>query len=94
MLITNTRNVFMVSLLATLLTACTNSGTPNPDSGKQTGAVVGALAGSAIGYNKHGKYNRGTTAIVGGLLGAAVGTGVGSIVDSNNPQPVKTGGWQ
>lgn len=64
-----------------------------PSNATQTGAVTGALAGSVIGYNTKGN-NQGQRAVVGGLLGAAVGAGVGNAIDSQNPEPVETGGWQ
>ena len=88
------KNILIASITISFFTACTNNGAPNPNSGVQTGAVVGALAGSAIGYNNSGHHSRGGSAVVGGLLGAAVGAGIGSAVDSNNPPPVNNGGWQ
>ena len=65
----------------------------NGCTGAQTGAATGAVAGSVIGYNTKG-HNKGQRAAVGGLLGAAVGGGIGHAVDSNNPPPQQTGGWQ
>ena len=86
--------VFIASIALGLLNGCTNSGAPNPNSGAQTGAVIGGLTGAAIGYNSSGHHSRGGTAVVGGLLGAAVGAGIGNAVDNNNPPPQNNGGWQ
>jgi len=88
------KNVLLASITILFFSACTNSAAPNPNSGTQTGAAIGALAGSVIGYNSAGHHSRGSGAIVGGLLGAAVGAGVGNAVDSSNPPPVNHGGWQ
>jgi len=91
----HTRIKFIITIISiAMFSGCTNSGTPNPNSGAQTGAVVGALAGSTIGYNNSGRHSKGSTAVVGGLLGAAVGAGIGSVVDNSNPTPQNTGGWQ
>jgi uncharacterized protein YcfJ len=75
-----------------ILSGCTGT-EAMPSNATQTGAVTGALAGSVIGYNTKG-HNRGQRALVGGLLGAAVGAGVGNAIDSQNPEPQQTGGWQ
>ena len=73
------------------LNACTGAEAV-PSNATQTGAVTGALVGSVIGYNS-GSHS-GTNALVGGLIGTAVGAGIGNAVDSNNPPPEQTGGWQ
>ena len=75
-----------------ILSGCTGT-EAMPSNATQTGAVTGALAGSVIGYNTKG-HNRGQRALVGGLLGAAVGAGVGNAIESQNPEPQQTGGWQ
>ncbi len=85
-------HIIVVSSISILtLTGCTGSEAA-PNNATQTGAVTGALAGSIIGYNS-GSHS-GTNAVVGGLLGAAVGAGIGNAIDSQNPEPVQTGGWQ
>ena len=89
----NIKNVLLSTIVMILLSACTNN-TANPNSGAQTGAVIGGLTGAAIGYNSSGHHSRGGSAVVGGLLGAAVGAGIGNAVDNNNPPPQNTGGWQ
>ena len=65
----------------------------NGCTGTQTGVATGAVAGSVIGYNTKG-HHKGQRAVIGGVLGAAVGGGIGHAVDSNNPPPQQTGGWQ
>ena len=75
-----------------ILSGCTGTEAMSSNT-TQAGAVTGALAGSVIGYNTKG-HNRGQRALVGGLLGAAVGAGVGNAIDSQNPEPQQTGGWQ
>lgn len=84
--------LLIVSVSLGLFSGCTQSGTPNPNSGAQTGAVIGGLSGAAIGYNTG--HGGGTNAVIGGLLGAAVGAGVGNAVDNSNPPPQNNGGWQ
>lgn len=85
--------LFLISSAAILImNGCTGTELA-PNNATQTGAVTGALAGSVIGYNTKG-HNQGQRALVGGLLGAAVGAGVGNAIDSQNPEPVQTGGWQ
>lgn len=79
----------IATVVLIFLSSCASN---NPNVGAQTGAVTGALVGSVIGYNS-GSHS-GTNAAVGGLLGAAVGGGIGHAVDSNNPPPAQTGGWQ
>lgn len=64
-----------------------------PSNATQTGAVTGAIAGSVIGYNTKG-HDRGKRAVIGGLLGAAAGGAIGHAVDTQNPEPVETGGWE
>ena len=93
------KNLLYSTLTIAFLSACTNNGVnpsngTNPNSGAQTGAVIGGLAGAAIGYNSSGHHSRGGSAVVGGLLGAAVGAGIGNAVDNNNPPPQNNGGWQ
>ena len=84
--------LFLISSTSLLLlNGCTGSEAA-PANATQTGAVTGALVGSVIGYNSG--HNSGTNAAVGGLIGAAVGGGIGHAVDSNNPPPQQTGGWQ
>lgn len=78
-------------VIAVLLSGCTGNEAV-PSNATQTGALTGALAGSIIGYNS-GSHS-GTNAVVGGLIGTAVGAGIGNAVDSNNPSPQQTGGWQ
>lgn len=75
-----------------MLNGCTGT-EAMPNNATQTGAVTGALAGSVIGYNTKGN-NPGQRALVGGLVGAAVGAGVGNAIDSQNPEPEQTGGWE
>ncbi|HQR73715.1 MAG TPA: glycine zipper domain-containing protein [Sulfurovum sp.] len=75
-----------------LLNGCTGT-EAMPSNATQTGALTGAVAGSVIGYNTKG-HNSGQRALVGGLLGAAVGAGVGNAIDSQNPEPEQTGGWE
>jgi hypothetical protein len=87
------KNLLYLAISIILLSACTNNGA-NPNSGAQTGAVVGGLTGAAIGYNNSGHHSRGGSAVVGGLLGAAVGAGIGNAVDNSNPPPQNNGGWQ
>ncbi len=89
----NIKNLLISAITLAFLSACTNN-TANPNSGAQTGAVIGGLTGAAIGYNNSGRHSRGGTAVVGGLLGAAVGAGIGNAVDNSNPPPQNTGGWQ
>ncbi len=88
--------IFNVLLVASasimILNGCTGTEAV-PSNATQTGAVTGALAGSVIGYNTKG-HNKGQRAVIGGLLGAVVGGGVGNAIDSQNPEPVQTGGWQ
>lgn len=74
-----------------LLNGCTGQEVA-PNNATQTGAAVGALTGAVIGYNS-GSHS-GTNAAVGAALGALAGGAVGSAVDSNNPEPVQSGGWQ
>lgn len=74
-----------------VLNGCTGAEV-TPNNATQTGAVTGALVGSVIGYNS-GTHS-GRNAVAGGLIGAAVGGGLGAAVDSNNPPPQQTGGWQ
>lgn len=74
-----------------ILNGCTGSEAA-PANATQTGVVAGAVVGSVIGYNSG--HHSGTNAVVGGLIGAAVGGGIGSAIDSNNPPPQQTGGWQ
>jgi outer membrane lipoprotein SlyB len=93
MKVTSVKTILYATVAIAFLSACTNN-TANPNSGAQTGAVVGGLAGAAIGYNNSGHHSRGGSAVVGGLLGAAVGAGIGNAVDNNNPPPQNTGGWQ
>jgi uncharacterized protein YcfJ len=84
-------NIFLLLSAIIVLNACTGNELA-PNNATQTGAVTGALAGSVIGYNTG--HGGGTNAVIGGLLGAAVGAGIGNAVDSNNPPPQQTGGWQ
>jgi len=85
-------HIFLISSSSIMiLNGCTGSEAA-PNNATQTGAITGALAGSVIGYNS-GSHS-GTNAVVGGLIGAAVGAGVGNAIDSQNPEPVQTGGWQ
>ena len=42
------------------------------------GAIIGGIAGAAIGNSVAGRGDRGTGTVVGGALGATVGAGVGS----------------
>jgi len=86
------KSIVASSACIAVLSGCTGT-EAMPSNTTQTGAVTGALAGSVIGYNTKG-HNRGQRALVGGLLGAAVGAGVGNAVDSQNPEPQQTGGWQ
>ncbi len=75
-----------------ILSGCTGTEAA-PSNATQTGAATGAIAGSVIGYNTSSR-NKGQRAVIGGLLGAAVGAGVGNAIDSQNPEPEQTGGWQ
>ena len=75
----------------TLLTGCTGQ-EAMPSNATQTGAATGALAGAVIGYNS-GSHS-GRNAVVGAALGALAGGAIGNAVDSNNPEPVETGGWE
>jgi len=86
--------ILSVLILGTigLLNGCA-SNPSNPNSGAQTGAVVGGLTGAAVGYNTS-NHNRGSRAVVGGLLGAAAGGAIGNSVDNSNPPPQQTSGWQ
>jgi uncharacterized protein YcfJ len=84
--------LFASTVAIAFLSACTGT-EALPNNATQTGAVTGALAGSVIGYNTTG-HHKGQRAVIGGLLGAAVGAGIGNAVDSNNPEPQETGGWQ
>jgi len=83
--------LFVSAVTVALLNACTGT-EAMPSNATQTGAVTGALAGSIIGYNS-GSHS-GTNAVVGALIGTAIGAGVGNAVDSQNPEPQPTGGWQ
>ncbi len=74
-----------------LMNGCTGQEVA-PNNATQTGAATGALAGAVIGYNTGS--GGGKNAAVGALIGTAVGGGIGYAVDSNNPEPVETGGWQ
>jgi len=87
------RNLLYSTITIAFLSACTNN-SANPNSGAQTGAIIGGLTGAAIGYNSSGHHSKGGSAVVGGLLGAAVGAGIGNAVDNNNPPPQNNGGWQ
>ena len=86
------KSIVAASASIVMLSGCTGTEAV-PSNTTQTGAVTGALAGSVIGYNTKG-HNRGQRALVGGLLGAAMGAGVGNAIDSQNPEPQQTGGWQ
>jgi len=90
------RNILKIILASStsiaLLSGCTGQ-EAMPSNATQTGAVTGAIAGSVIGYNTKG-HNKGQRAIIGGLLGAAVGAGVGNAIDSQDPEPEQTGGWE
>jgi len=79
-------------LSAVVFSGCTGNEVM-PNNATQTGALTGALAGAAIGYNTKGHHS-GQRALIGGLLGAAIGGGIGNAIDSNNPPPQQTGGWQ
>lgn len=83
--------IIISSIGIALLSGCTSSEAV-PNNATQTGAVTGALAGSVIGYNTGS--NSGRNAVIGGLLGTAVGAGLGHAIDSQNPEPVQTGGWE
>lgn len=89
------RNVFKLILVSStsiaLLNGCTGSEVA-PNNATQTGAATGAVAGAVIGYNTG--HGGGKNAAVGALLGTALGAGIGHAVDSSNPEPVETGGWQ
>ena len=89
------KNILKMMLISAtgiaLLNGCTGSEVV-PNNATQTGAATGALAGAVIGYNS-GSHS-GRNAAVGALLGAAVGAGVGSAIDSNNQEPIETGGWE
>jgi uncharacterized protein YcfJ len=75
-----------------LLGGCVSQETLNSPT-VQTGAATGAVAGAVIGYNTTG-HHKGRRAAIGALVGAALGGAAGSAIESQNPQPVETGGWQ
>lgn len=89
------RNVLKLILVSTtsiaLLNGCTGQEVA-PNNATQTGAATGAVAGAIIGYNTG--HGGGKNAAVGALIGTALGAGAGYAIDSNNPEPVETGGWQ
>ena len=64
-----------------------------PNNATQTGAVTGAVAGSVIGYNTKG-HNRGQLAHIISANISENADGVGNAIDSQNPEPEQTGGWQ
>ena len=83
--------ILISSTTIALLTGCTGQ-EAMPSNATQTGAATGALAGAVIGYNS-GSHS-GRNAVVGAALGALAGGAIGNAVDSNNPEPVETGGWE
>lgn len=89
------RNILKCILISSasmaLLNGCTGSEVA-PNNATQTGAATGAVAGAVIGYNTGS--GGGKNAAVGALIGSALGGGIGYAVDSSNPEPVETGGWQ
>lgn len=84
-----TTSLSIVTLM--LLSGCAgNEALPN--NATQTGAATGAVAGAVIGYNTGSHAGR--NAVIGALLGTAVGAGIGNAVDTQNPEPENTGGWE
>jgi len=74
-----------------LLSGCTGQEIL-PNNATQTGAVTGALAGAIIGGNTGS--GSGSRIATGAALGALAGGGIGYTVDSQNPAPQQSGGWQ
>jgi outer membrane protein OmpA-like peptidoglycan-associated protein len=65
----------------TLTTACMQNGAYQPGSKTESGALMGAGLGAAIGAITAGKGNRGEGAITGAVVGAAGGMIAGSVLD-------------
>jgi uncharacterized protein YcfJ len=72
------RNALIVSAVALLAAACTQSG--NVERGAVTGAVLGGVAGAVIGNNT-GDGDAGQGAAIGAAIGAAGGAYAGCVRD-------------
>ncbi|MEJ2766814.1 OmpA family protein [Photobacterium sp. MCCC 1A19761] len=78
------RHVIFATAAAVTATGCS---TVNPYSGEEqtakasSGALIGALAGAAIGVASSSKSDRGKGALIGAASGAALGGGVGYYMD-------------
>ena len=73
-----------VSVITVLAAGCTtvNPYTREDQTAKaSTGAIIGAVAGAAIGVATSSKHDRGKGALIGAASGAAVGGGIGYYMD-------------
>ena len=78
----NTKIILVPVGLALLCAGCVGNG-PNTERGALGGALIGAIAGGAIGNNS-GHGNGGQGALIGAAAGAIVGGSMGNEVDHRN----------